>query len=100
MTLRFGYLGIAAFLLAAASAIGQFVWIADKYHGESPQWLSSCVGGAMIGALAVLLTVWMPHEIGFILFWTYGISSGLVVASSYGKLGTPQKSRRQQNRDL
>lgn len=100
LTLRLGYLGIAAFVASALLAIWQFVWIADRFKEESPQWLSSCVGGTMIGALAVLATVWMPHEIGFLLVWTFGVSSGLFVASSYGNLDAKVRKKRVSNAEV
>lgn len=80
ITLRFGFLGVFAFAFAAFACLGQFLFIADRYRGESPHLLAACLGGAVSGVLAVLMTVWMPHEISFPLLWTFGVSSGLVVA--------------------
>ena len=80
MMLRFGYLGAGLLLLSAALSVWQFYWIAQKYPESRVQWLSCSVGGGLLAALLVQCTVWMPHEIGFPLVWTWGLSAGLMVA--------------------
>lgn len=80
MMLRFGYVGAGLLLLSAVLSVGQFYWIAQKYPDSRVQWLCCSVGGAMLATLLVQCTVWMPHEIGFPLVWTWGLSAGLMVA--------------------
>ncbi len=86
MTLRFGYLGLAAFAIAGLLAAAQVLRIADKSTDQLPTQLSSCVGATLAGSLLALLTVWMPPDIGFPLLWTFGLSSGLLVAQLEGQL--------------
>lgn len=94
LTLRFGYLGVFAFIAAAVVCLWQFYWVGTKYQGDSPQWLCHCVGSSCFAALLVLATVWMPYEIGFMLVWTFGLSSGLTLAHLQGKLGKAADSQR------
>ncbi len=86
ITLRFGYLGVLAFLVAALVSLAQFLWVGDHYRGGRVQWLSGCLGAATFGALLVQATVWMPHEVGFPLVWSFGLSASLLVAHLQGKL--------------
>ncbi len=88
ITLRFGYLGLVAFIAMGLASVGQFFYVANRYRGQTPQWLCTCLGATTVGVLVTLLTVWMPHEIGFPLMWTCGISSGLLVAHIKGDLGS------------
>lgn len=91
LTLRFGYWGAGSFILAALISLGQFFYVGTRYQGDSPQWFCHCVGAGLFGALLVLATVWMPYEIGFIVVWTFGISSGLMLAHTQGKIGVRRK---------
>ncbi len=86
MALRFGYLGLMGFLAMAAIALLQLMLVAKGCAGDSPQWLCWSLVASISGTLVVLLTVWMPHEIGFPLLWTYGVSSGLYWAQLQGVL--------------
>ncbi len=94
LTLRFGYLGLACFLGALLLGIVNFVRVADGHQGESAGWLSVCVGSCYMATLLVLATVWMPHEIGFPLIWTVGLSSGLWLAHKSGELARKPRRRR------
>ncbi|MEM8733114.1 MAG: O-antigen ligase family protein, partial [Planctomycetota bacterium] len=85
LTLRFGYLGVASFLLAFVCCLGQLFFIAVRYSGQSPGTLSCCLGGVLFAALLVQATVWLPPDIGFPLLFTMGVSSGLVVAHADGR---------------
>ncbi len=91
LTLRFGYLGAGAFILAALISLWQSYYVGNQYPGESPQWHCYCVGSSLFAALLVLGTVWMPYEVGFIVVWTFGTSSGLMLAHKQGKIGTRKK---------
>ncbi len=88
ITLRFGYLGLAAFAALGGLALVQLLLIADQNPGQLPQQLCCCLGATLAGGLLTLLTVWMPYEIGFVLLWTIGLSSGLMVSQWRGQLST------------
>jgi len=76
-TLRFGYLGLSAFILVAGSSLWQLLRVRDSQSSSSIACFSSAAFGSVIGVLILLWTVWMPGEIGFPLFWSFGLSSGL-----------------------
>ncbi len=84
ITLRFGYLGLAAFTAVGLLALGQLWWLANLAPRQLPQQLACCLGAALFSSLLTLLTVWMPYEIGFVLFWTCGLSSGLLGSQLQG----------------
>ncbi len=76
-TLRFGYLGLSAILLVGGTSLWQLIRVRDSQSNSSLACLSAAVFGSVIGVLIMLWTVWMPGEIGFPLFWSFGLSSGL-----------------------
>lgn len=80
LMLRFGYVGAGLFFLAGVFSVGQYFWISQVYRGETIGWLTAGLGSVTFAALLVQATVWMPHEIGFPLLWTFGISGGILVA--------------------
>jgi hypothetical protein len=74
MTLRFGWAGVAVFtlsLLLAALAWFQRGAAMNSSHAA----VSFYVGGTILAVGAGLLTVWMPHDIGFPLLWWMGAGS-------------------------
>ncbi len=74
MALRFGWSGVAAFtvaLLLAAAAWFQRSTTMQSSHAA----VSFYVGGTILAVAAGLLTVWMPHDIGFPLLWWMGAGS-------------------------
>jgi len=77
LTLRFGYLGVGVFSVAAVSAIVQLIMVHRRMPGRSPGILAACLAGSLLGTYAVMMTVWMPPDYGFFLVWTWGVSSGL-----------------------
>jgi hypothetical protein len=77
MTLRFGYLGLGAFLVVAACSLWQLLRVHDSNSSTSVGCFSAAALGSIIGVLILLWTVWMPGEIGFPLFWSFGLSTGL-----------------------
>lgn len=87
LTLRFGYLGLMCFVFAGIAAIGQFYFVVQKCRSSGDSWsaihvsLAACLGASLAATLVVLLTVWMPQDHGFIVLWTMGASSGLMLAS-------------------
>lgn len=89
--LRFGYLGLAVFVLALASGLLQLLRISDSYRAQSPGILAAYMTGCLGAVLVVMLTVWMPHDFGFALLWSLGVASGLWVAHHYDAL-TPAVS--------
>ncbi len=81
VALRFGWIGL--FALVSAIAISLFQWQRLRLgeREESRRLLTVCLGSATFATAVVLLSVWMPHEIGFPLVWTLGSSSGLFLAN-------------------
>lgn len=77
LTLRFGYLGLAAFALVAGCSLWQLMRVRDSQSSTSIACFSSAAFGSVTGVLILLWTVWMPGEIGFPLFWSFGLSTGL-----------------------
>lgn len=74
MVLRFGWMGVTAFtvaLLLAATAWFQRSTMLHSSHSA----VSFYVGGTILAVAAGLLTVWMPHDIGFPLLWWMGAGS-------------------------
>ncbi len=77
LTLRFGYLGLGAFTLVAGCSLWQLIRVRDSQSSTSIAGFSSAAFGSVTGVLILLWTVWMPGEIGFPLFWSFGLSTGL-----------------------
>lgn len=77
LTLRYGYLGVGVFSIAALLAVAQLVMVHRRMPGRSPGNLAACLAGSLLGTYAVMMTVWMPPDYGFFLVWTWGVSSGL-----------------------
>ncbi len=84
LTLRFGYLGSICFLFSGVLALIQLAHVRDKGLFNSLVWFCSFQFGFILSAMVLLLTVWMPHEIGFLLVFCWGASSGLWVAQRKG----------------
>lgn len=80
LMLRFGYMGVGFFTLAALLSVGQFFWLTQRYRRENIGWLCAGLGAVTFATLLVQCTVWMPHEIGFPLVWTFGLSAGILVS--------------------
>ncbi len=92
LTLRFGYLGVSFFLVACIVAVVQLAIVADRHQGRSPSRLASSVGGCLLAIYAVIATVWMPPDYGFLLIWTMGCSSGIYYTMRAGGFGAPTSS--------
>ncbi len=88
ITLRFGYLGLLFFAGAIFAAIMQLFYVGNQYPGRSVQRFCACIAAGLVGTSICLLTVWMPHEIGFLLCWTLGLSSAVMVAYIRGELSS------------
>ncbi len=93
LTLRFGYLGVAMFTLAGAAAVAQFIYLQQFYKiehkslGQYGQIVAAALAASLVATMMTLLTVWMPPDFGFVLVWTFGISSGMLLSHARGKLG-------------
>ena len=75
-TLRFGYLGLFAFILLLLSAI----FTAAKVSSDTDlKNLLAAICGSLVGLAAVLLSVWFCYDFGFTVIWTMGILSGNVI---------------------
>jgi hypothetical protein len=82
MTLRFGYLGVACLIFAGLAAAWTYWRLAQN---GSLRWQSfaGSMCGAIVGTFCVLFTVWMPHDFGFWLLWTFGAGAALYSHTSY-----------------
>jgi hypothetical protein len=89
VTLRFGYLGLICFALAACTAIYQLFAITDPLRTENIGLLTACLGSSLAVILPVIFTVWMPQDYGFILVWSWGASSGMYLAHRSGTFDSP-----------
>jgi hypothetical protein len=76
LILRFGYLGVVAFTLLGISAIVSYISMVNRRFARGIVFCASTAGG-LIATMLLLLTVWMPHDFGFWLLWTFGTASGL-----------------------
>lgn len=76
LTLRFGFLGLGAFVLLMLSGIYTAVSL-RKLTPDEPFYTAIC--GCLIGFAAVLMTVFMSYDFGFIYLWMLGILAGCAV---------------------
>lgn len=74
-TLRFGYLGLVALVTLLGASIVDW-WRRTTAARGAPAFCAGATG-ALAGAAIVMLTVWMPHDFGFLILWTAGAGSGL-----------------------
>lgn len=74
MTLRFGWMGVTAFTVALLLAAVAWFQRSTTIEGSHAA-VSFYVGGTILAVAAGLLTVWMPHDIGFPLLWWMGAGS-------------------------
>ena len=77
LTLRFGFLGLGAFVFLMLSGIytaGSLM----KLNPDEPFYLAVC--GCLTGFAVVMMTVWMCYDFGFIYLWMLGILAGCAVA--------------------
>ena len=84
MALRFGWLGVAAFTVALLLAATAWFQRSATLH-SSHSAVSFYVGGMILAVAAGLLTVWMPHDIGFPLLWWMGAGSSSPPKAKTGK---------------
>lgn len=75
MTLRFGYLGLVAFVGMIATTIVDWSRHSQTYGATSV--FAASVAGALLGTALAMITVWMPHDFGFMILWLAGAGSGL-----------------------
>jgi O-Antigen ligase len=100
ITLRFGYLGLLFFMIAIVAAVYQFFQVSLNHSNSRQQVytfiqvLAACLGSCCGVTAVILLTVFMPPEHGFVMLWTMGASSGLLLADRDGNLVSQRKSRR------
>ncbi len=75
MTLRFGWLG--AFVFALSLVLSSINWLVRSPHVQSVRTQATCIyfGIVLLMVAAGLMTVWMPHDIGFPLLWAMGAGS-------------------------
>lgn len=76
LILRFGYLGVAAFVALPLAAVAAYAQL-GKGQGLRIGVFCASMAGALVAVLFVLITVWMPHDFGFWILWTAGSAAGL-----------------------
>jgi hypothetical protein len=76
IVLRFGYLGLAMFLLVGLSATVESVRLSQR-AGLRRGMIAAGIAGALLATLMLMMTVWMPHDYGFWYLWTVGAVAGL-----------------------
>lgn len=74
--LRFGYVGVACFILLSAVAVATYALMALSPFAQGSVFYAG-MAGALAGTLLLLLTVWMPHDFGFWYLWSLGAAAGL-----------------------
>jgi len=79
LTLRFGWLGLLLLLAICAASIGQLWLVSRKSCSTRCRLWAVALCSSSLSLLALIWTVWMPHEIGFPLVWSWGASSGLLL---------------------
>ncbi len=88
ITLRFGYLGLAAFVAFFATSIVD--WARHAIARDRSSLYAAAAAGAIVGAMLAMATLWMPHDFGFLLIWLAGAGAGLRAGA------VPQRARRTQ----
>ncbi len=76
LTLRFGFLGLGAFVFLMLSGIytaGSLV----RYYPQNYFYMAVC--GSFTGFAVVLMTVWMCYDFGFLALWMLGVLAGSAV---------------------
>jgi hypothetical protein len=93
LDLRFGIVGVTCFVLFFGTCAYYFLRL-----GTAPSiatgWFCAAMGGAIVATLAALFTVWMPHDIGFVLLWSSGIGTGLWVGRNHDGASIPEVATR------
>jgi hypothetical protein len=74
--LRFGYLGVLSFLAMGLFAAGVYGSMA-RSQGLRRGLFAASMASAILAALLIMVTVWMPHDYGFWFMWTVGTAAGL-----------------------
>ncbi len=77
MTLRFGWLGALMFVGNCTVALGQLWYINQHSPSSRCRTWAVALAASLVAMLCLILTVWLPHELGFPLVWMWGASSGL-----------------------
>jgi hypothetical protein len=80
LMLRFGYLGAGFFVALGCLTLWQYHKLVDLYDYDIVQHFCAAMGATAFAVMIAQATVWMPHEIGFPLLWTFGVSAGLTFA--------------------
>jgi hypothetical protein len=75
MTLRFGYLGLVAFVGMIVATLVDWSRHSQTYGAMSI--FAASVAGALLGTALAMITVWMPHDFGFMILWLAGAGAGL-----------------------
>ena len=76
LTLRFGFLGLGAFMLLLLSGIYTAGCLVKRF---SEYQLFPAMCGSLTGFAVVLMTVWLNYDFGYVLLWTLGILAGCAV---------------------
>lgn len=82
-TLRFGYAGVACFLLMTLSAFFALLGL-SRQDSFRRRVMCGGLAGGILAILLVLGTVWMPYDFGFFFMWTIGAAAGLCAHEGLG----------------
>lgn len=77
IVLRFGYFGAVILALAGIFAAWNYWRLADQESRRRRAYATSMCG-LMVAMQFILLTVWMPHDFGFLYLWTMAAGAGLL----------------------
>lgn len=75
MLLRFGWLGLLGFIAVGVSTLASQVRLALMTHRRGTHFFAY-LAGSMVAFSLSLMTVWMPHDFGFVFLWTAGVTAG------------------------
>lgn len=90
VVLRFGYLGLACFVLMGMTAIVEYVLLGWRPQVPGAVFFAS-MAGTLMATMLILLTVYMPHDFGFWYLWSVGTASGLCGSKGLSKRFFDQK---------
>jgi hypothetical protein len=93
-TLRFGYLGLTAFILLGLAGVYEFGRLALLTSGDASVWLAAMCS-MVLTTMVLFMLVWMPQEIGYLYLFSLGAGAGIGAkyAATQQKSAPPEKRR-------
>lgn len=90
LTLRFGYLGLIAFIALISLSLWQCKSVYDDDPLRSQALFAASLSGATLAVAGLIVGVWMPQDFGFPWLWGIGASSGLYYQVRHQRLKLKQ----------